>query len=124
MSVLLIEECWRLFESIWATRNTILHGSDSYATQTEESALLKKLLLYKFRSKDLLHYGDTHHISHPTGVIASWDRKRKKKMIRILDSLHQVYVQDCKLAAERQQKLTDFGFTIIAPTDHDSEAEE
>ena len=31
MSAFPIEECWRLFESIWATRNSILHSSDGYA---------------------------------------------------------------------------------------------
>ena len=120
MSVLLIEECWRLVESIWEARNTILHGTESYTAQAENSRLFRELLDYKRRQRTLLHHGDIHHISFPVGDIAGWDRKKKKRVIRLLDSLHRIFVRDNDLAAEHHKKLTDYGFSVTTQDDESS----
>ena len=49
------------FELIWEARNTILHGTESYTAQAENSRHFRKLLDYKQRQRTLLHHGDTHH---------------------------------------------------------------
>jgi len=121
MSVLLIEQCWQFFEKIWSTRNNILHGKDSYSAKAEESRLFRELMDYKRRQHILLHHGDTHHICFPVGDIVAWDRKRKRRVIRLLRSLHRIFVRDSALAAENQKRLTDYGFEII-PRDEDTES--
>ena len=121
MSVLMIEESWRLFEQIWETRNNILHGKDNHTTKAEDGQLFRKLLDYQRRQHILLHYGDRIHISYPTGVIASWDRKKKKRVVRLLDSLHRIFVRDSALEAEGQKKLTSYGFTIAPPEENSDE---
>ena len=108
MSAFLIEECWRLFESIWATRNSVLHSSDGYAAQAEESALTRKLIRYKMTQNESFHYADRHHIDYPTDTIQMWNRKRKKQLIRTLNKLHKIYLLDIQLAAEHQTKLDDY----------------
>ena len=108
MSAFLIEECWRLFENIWATRNSVLHSSDGYAAQAEESALTRKLIRYKMTQNESFHYADRHHIDYPTDTIRMWNRKRKKQLIRTLNKLHKIYLLDIQLAAEHQTKLDDY----------------
>ena len=115
MSVFLIQQCWLLFETIWETRNELLHSADSYAAEAQNSIYFERLLFYKKYVNRLLHCGDRHHVDYPVGVIASWDRKKKKKVVRLLDRLHKIYLQDCKLEADGQKKLTGYGFTVYTP---------
>ena len=116
MSVYLIEECWRLFEQVWKTRNDILHSSDSYTAAAQNALHTRRLLYYRMRQDDLLHYGDRHHIDYPTHVILSWNRKRKKNLLRLLDKFHKIYKQDIRLAAEGQTKLEDYRDYFILPS--------
>ena len=62
MSIMLIEEAWTLFEVLWETRNSILHGDDSYVAKLEDTAWTKELLNYKRDQNNLLHYGDRYLI--------------------------------------------------------------
>ena len=89
-------------------RNSILHISDGYAAQAEESKLTHKLIRYKIKQHEMFHYTDRHHIDYPTDTIRMWNRKRKKQLIRTLDKLHKIYLLDAKLAAEHQTKLDDY----------------
>ncbi len=45
-------------------------------------------------------------------------QKEKKKMVKFLDILHKIYLYDCELQAEGQQKLTAYGF-LITRTDEE-----
>lgn len=118
MSVLLIEEVWTLFETLWSTRNSILHGTDSFVAKLEDKTWTTKLLDYKKNQNKLLHYGDRYLIDYPRGVIQSWDRKKKKSLLDKLERLHKQYLRECKHASEHQRKLTSFdGFTLGNPED-------
>ena len=94
-------------------QNEILHGSDSYAAEAEKRQHFGTLLTYKRNASSMLHCGDCHHIDYPVGTIATWDRKKQKKMVALLDKLHRLYKRDCVLQAEGQKKLTSYDFYII-----------
>ena len=119
---MLIEEAWTLFEVLWKTRNSILHGEDSYVAKLEDTAWTKELLIYKRDQNNLLHYGDRYLIDYPRGVIQSWDRKRKKSLLNKLRRLHRQYKLECTHASEQQKKITSYhGFTIITQEDEQNE---
>jgi len=42
-------------------------------------------------------------------------RKKKKKVVRLLDKLHKIYDADCALQAAGQKKLTDYEFEVYSP---------
>lgn len=116
MPVFLKEECWQLFESIWAMRNIILHNSDGYAPQAAESKLSQRLLKYKLKQDEILQYVDRHpRIDYPVETILLWNRKRKKNFLRILDRLHRIYMLDVRLAAEGQKKINDYNDYFLFP---------
>ena len=113
MSVLLVESSWTLFNRIWSMRNSILHNNDSYAAKTEHSKLLKALYHFKENRHTLLHYRDRELIDIPHGVIATWDRKRRRKMISVLTDLSTQYKKELQLQSESQPTLKAFGFTLL-----------
>ena len=121
MSVYLVEECWRFFEKIWAVRNKILHSTDGYAAQAATSEWTRRLLRYKFKQNELLHYCDRHHVDYPVEVILAWNRKRKRNLLRILDKFHKIYLKDIRLEAEGQRKLDDYSEFFIIPEREDGD---
>ena len=122
MSVLLIENSWRLFQRAWDARNTILHNDDSYGARAESSRLLAALFHFKNNQNELLHYGDRHLIDIPHGVIVAWDRKRRQKMHTLLTELSTQYLLEVNLQRGGQSQLTKYGFTVLAPSENDTDA--
>ena len=107
MSVMLIEEVWTLFETMWFTSNAILHGSTKHVAKLEEqTAWTNRLLEYKYKQNTLLHYGYRYLIDYPIRYILSWDRVRKKSLLAKLERLHKQYKQEYKHAGDTQKKLT------------------
>ena len=88
MSVMLIDEVWAFFETLWFTRNADLHSTTSYVTKVEETTWTSRLLEYKYKQNKLLHYGDTYLIDYPRSIILSWDRVQKESPLKKLDYLH------------------------------------
>ena len=118
MSVMLIQVVWSLFETLWETRNSILHGNDSYVARLEDEAWTAQLLEYKRNQNKLLHYGDRYLIDYPRGIIQSWDRKRKKSLLAKLQRLHKQFLRECKHASEQQRTLTSFpGYDLLNSVD-------
>ena len=108
MSVMLVQESWKLFKKIWVTRNETLHSTDSYAALKADSEMTKQLIQYKTNQDEMLQYCDRHHIDYWILEIVKWNRKQKRNLLRILDKLHKLYLIEIKLAAEGQKKLTDY----------------
>lgn len=122
MSVMLIEEAWTLFETLWFTRNAILHGSNSYVGQLEENTWTSRLLEYKYKQNKLLHYGDRYLIDYPRSTILSWDRVRKKSLLKKLDRLHKQYKREYNHANTIHRKITTFeGYTRGTQESSDAE---
>ena len=122
MSVMLIEEAWTLFETLWFTRNAILHGSNSYVGQLEEKTWTSRLLEYKYKQNKLLHYGDRYLIDYPRSIILSWDRVRKKSLLKKLDRLHKQYKREYNHANNIHRKITTFeGYTRGTQESSDAE---
>ena len=110
MSALLVEETWKLFNKLWEARNTILHGTDSYEAKLEDSQRTEQLLTYRRRRHIVLAPGDCHLIEHPVRDIISWDRHRKKRLLKVLDTCRAKYAEELK-GSKTQRDLTSFGFT-------------
>ena len=109
----MVKASWNLFESIWQARNEILHSLDGHAAKVAHQFHLDRLIEIKRNATRWLAPGDRNHMAYPIGTIASWDRKRIKKMRVIMDRLCRIYKDDCELEAEGQKKLTKYGFYII-----------
>ena len=123
MSVMLIEEVWTLFETLWFTRNAILHGTTSYVSKLEDKAWTDRLLEYKYKQNKLLHYGDRYLIDYPRNIILSWDRVRKKSLLAKLERLHKQYKREYKHASNTQKKITSYEGFLIPNDDDDNDAE-
>lgn len=110
MSALLVEEVWNLFNKLWQARNDILHGSESYEAQVENRHRTEQLLTYRRRRNIFLSPGDRHLIEHLPRDIISWDKFRKKKLLRVLDTCRAQYMKEL-LGSKTQTELRAFGFT-------------
>jgi ribonuclease HI len=121
LSVLLITTAWSIFESIWEVRNSTLHDNDSFAAKAEESQLTERLLIYRRKRAKMLYHGDHHLIEFPEGDIVGWDRKRKRSLLRTLDTCNRRYILDCETLEDGQQLLTSYFQPILTTLDEDED---
>ena len=112
LSVLLVEATWRLFDSLWETRNNILHKDDSIAAKAEQVHLTEQLLLFRRRRHTLLRYTDRHHIEHPVCEIVGWKRSQKRKMLKLLQKLYSIHMKEIQQATQSQKTLLSYGFLL------------
>ena len=71
MLVVLVEEVWNLFNSLWDTRNEILHNKNGPLKKSEDSQLLHQLLTYRRYKTRLLAPSDRHIIEYDIAEIKS-----------------------------------------------------
>jgi hypothetical protein len=101
MSVLLIQQVWNLFDTLWAQRNEILHGPNSHAATIDKTTTFAKLLHFRRNRKKILHPGDWWLIdSHEPGDISKWDNRRRQAMLRNLEECSRAW----KTAGEMRSK--------------------
>ena len=112
LSSVLVKECWALFESVWATRNEILHSKDSIGAKIHHGHLSEQLLHFKCNADSMLCYGDRNLIDHLQAETLSWTRARKSGLLRLLKRWHKQYRVETLLATKDQKSLTKFGFSV------------
>ncbi|KAL7550562.1 hypothetical protein ACHAWF_015354 [Thalassiosira exigua] len=111
MSVMLIEEVWNFFETIWTTRNDILHSTDSHVARAESSHLTEQLLVYRANKRSLLRYTDHHLIDFSVDEISRWDRHRKRQLYKMLEECRKQYMIELTQHNQGQYTLLDLGFS-------------
>ena len=79
MSVVLVEEVWNLFNSLWETRNEILHDENGPSKKSEDSQLLHQLLTYRRYRTRLLAPSDRKIIEYDISEIKTWIRIKKEE---------------------------------------------
>ena len=113
LCVTLIRETWRLFETIWETRNNCLHDPTGAQLAHLDSQLTERLIHYKRKAGELLHHHDRHHINYREQTITSWKHKRKYRLLKILDGWHQKFKAETDASMKNQKSLLDYaGYTI------------
>ncbi|KAL7545317.1 hypothetical protein ACHAWF_008670 [Thalassiosira exigua] len=110
MSVMLIEEVWNFFETIWTTRNDILHSTDSHVARAENSHLTEQLLAYRANRRTLLRYTDHHLIDFSVDEIVRWDRLHKRQLYKNLEYCRKQYINELTQHAQGQLTLLELGF--------------
>ena len=123
MSVVLIEEVWNLFNSLWNTRNKILHDENGLLKTSENTQLLKQLLTYRRCSMRMLAPSDRHIIEYSISEIKQWVIIRKRRTLDILDRCRKQYKVKIQNQQNRQPTLMELGFTRIIPEDLDDVTE-
>ena len=87
----------------------------------EESQLTERLLIYRRKRAKMLYHGDHHLIEFPEGDIVAWDRKRKRSLLRTLDTCNRRYILDCETLENGQRVLTSYFQPILTTLDEDED---
>ena len=117
MSEVLVEEVWNLFNSLWETRNEILHDENGPSKKSEDSQLLHQLLTYRRYRTRLLAPGDRKIIEYDISEIKTWIRIKKRRTLEILDRCRNQYEKEVQEEMRRQPTLMELGFTRVIPED-------
>jgi hypothetical protein len=115
LSTVLIGETWKLFEGQWKMRNTILHSPDSFLLASEMTQLDRRFVEYKRNKIQLLAYQDHYLIDIPEREFVKWERDKKKKLLRLLETCKAAFIRECEARTDRQSLITTF-FRRIDPT--------
>ena len=117
MSVVLVEEVWNLFNSLWDTRNSILHDENGPSRKSEDSQLLHQLLTYRRYRTRLLAPSDRNMIDYDISEIKKWVRHKKRQTLANLDKCRNQYEKEMQEQLGRQPTLLELGFTRVIPED-------
>ena len=114
---MLIEEVWNLFNSLWETRNNILHDKNGPSRKFEDSQLLHQLLTYRRYRTRLLAASDRNMIDYDIAEIKKWERHKKRQTLANLDKCRNQYKKEMQEQLRRQPTLLELGFTKVIPED-------
>ena len=90
-----------------------MHGGIGTTDPRLAPELTDRLLHFKQNTAALLHYGDRSWIMQSDEQIDSWSNRRKRNMLKILDSWHCQYLAEQEAREGGQRSLLDFpGFTF------------
>ena len=117
MSVVLVEEVWNLFSSLWDTRNNILHDENGPLRKSEDSQLLHQLLTSRRYRTRLLAPSNRNIIDYNISEIKKWIRIKKRRTFSILDRCRNQYEKEMQEEMRRQPTLLELGFTRVIPED-------
>ena len=115
LSTVLIGETWKLFERQWKMRNTILHSPDSFLLTSEMTQLDRRFVEYKRNKTQLLAYQDHYLIDIPEREFVKWERDKKKRLLRLLETCKAAFIRESEARIDRQSLITTF-FRRIDPT--------
>jgi hypothetical protein len=113
LSTVLIGEIWKLFEGQWKMRNTILHSPDSFLLASEMTQLDRRFVEYKRNKTQLLAYQDHYLIDIPERDFVKWERDKKKKLLRLLETCKAAFIRECEARTDRQSLITKFSIVDL-----------
>ena len=99
---------WDIFEAVWNTRNTILHGEDSKLSEKIEHQKIARILEFKNSKELMLRRSDHFIVSFQEGDVIKWTSRKRRRMVEILERLHKVHLSELKLEREGLQRITLF----------------
>eukprot|EP00970_Alexandrium_tamarense_P007412 scaffold1349_cov246-Alexandrium_tamarense.AAC.2 len=97
LSTVLIGETWKLFEGQLKMRNTILHSPDSFLLASEITQLDRRFVECKRNKTQLLAYQDHYLIDIPERELVKWERDKKKKLLRLLETCKTALLESARL---------------------------
>jgi hypothetical protein len=112
-SVSLIRASWDVFESLWDTRNEILHSGENMLMEAEMNATEIRLIQFRRNCHTLLRECDWAFIDKPEVQILNWSREKKRHRLYNLERLHRVYLTELKKESERQRPITYFFQPVV-----------
>ena len=108
-ATVLIRTTWDIFETIWDTRNKILHGEECQITQQLENQKIARLLEFKRNKFDLLRRCDHFIVGFQEGDVSKWASSRRRRTVEVLlERLHRIHLTELRLEADGLQRITNY----------------
>jgi hypothetical protein len=105
----LLRQLWdTLFTRVWDTRNFILHHTPNCYRATEGLNLAERLRWYRENKNEVLAQSDRRLAEHDEAEIERMGRLTKRKWVRQLDKLRDIYRQECKQLEKGQSSVRQF----------------
>ena len=99
---------WDIFEEMWNTRNTILHGEDSKLLEKTEQQKIARILEFKNSKELMLRRSDHFIVGFQVSDMIKWTSRKRRRMVEILERLHKVHLAELKIEREGLQRITLF----------------
>jgi hypothetical protein len=96
-------------------RNAILHSPNSFLLASEMTQHDRRFVEFERNKTQLLAYQDHYLIDIPERDFVKWERDKKKKLLRLLETCKAAFIRECEARNDRQSLITTF-FRRIEPT--------
>ena len=108
LNTVLVDELWTLWLAIWDTRNDIFLNQNNRVTSAQDARDVERILYFKDNHTTTLRQCDWARVAFPAASLATWRRRTKKDLLRSLEGLHRLYLDELRLASQGQSTLTSW----------------
>jgi len=118
LAVSLVSQAWDLFETMWNTRNDILHSPESALFEKIDSDCTDRFLEFKRNKDNWIRSTDRFMINVPLRDFLSWPHDRRRSLLLTWERLKNVYSSENNAQLRTQRRIDTF-FDIRVPPDRD-----